>query len=99
MGTCQGNNNTINADLPAEPTTTQMPGKLSRLSSNPFYDLDDKQINEYNILSKYQFHSKYKDQFLGDCSVIQEKSTGDLYLCKELKFSDEQEMKEQVAQL
>ncbi len=87
MGTCQSNN-TINTEMPAEPTTVPAPERASRVSSNPFYDYSDKQFNDGNGLSKYQFHSKYKDTFLGDCSVIQEKSTGDLYLCKEIQFSD-----------
>lgn len=81
MGTCQ-NNNSVVADLPQQNIPKQQTEKQPAISTNPFYDLDETQTNELAILSKYQFHSKYQDQFLGDCSVIQEKSTGDLYLCK-----------------
>lgn len=104
MGTCQ-TNNTV-SDLPAQPAQqpVQQPvpvqaQEIPRTSSNPFYDLNDRNANEQNILAKYAFHSKYKDQFLGDCSVIQEKATGDLYLCKELQYSNEDRMREQVAEL
>lgn len=100
MGTCQ-TNNTV-ADLPPaqpQPGAIRPVDPIPRTSSNPFYDLNQTNSNDSNILSKYSFHSKYKDQFLGDCSVIQEKNTGDLYLCKELQYSNEERMREQVAEL
>ena len=69
MGTCQ-TNNTV-ADLPAEPAQIPQSDQAHRTSSNPFYELNETNTNDYNILSKYSFHSKYNDQYLGDCSVIQ----------------------------
>lgn len=69
MGTCQ-TNNTV-ADLPAEAAqSSQNEQAQHRSSSNPFYEVNEN-TKDYNILSKYSFHSKYNDQYLGDCSVIQ----------------------------
>lgn len=82
MGTCQ-NNNTVAPDQPPTiPLNTQAGGfKSESTFSNPFYELNAMSAKD-QVLSKYEFQSKYTDQFLGDCCVIQEKSTGDLYICK-----------------
>ncbi len=86
MGAACHSDSTVTSDIPAGQPIQSQAGNISvrATSSNPFYDLDWNHFNESDLLSKYQFHSKYKDQFLGDCSVIQDQTTGDLYLCKEL---------------
>lgn len=99
MGTCQ-NNNTV---APDQPPTIAL-GSQARVhksestSSNPFYELNANNANDH-ILSKYEFQSKYTDQFLGDCCVIQQKSTGDLYICKQIGFESDEHMKDQIAEL
>jgi DNA-directed RNA polymerase subunit F len=66
-------------------------------ASNPFFQQD--LSNGQNLGNKYNFHSTYEDKFIGECSVLEERSTATLYLCKELLYDDEQEYEEHFQDL
>lgn len=54
MGAVCQSDSTVRGELQSvAPTQNNEKHEPVSLSSNPFYDLGEKQINEYNILSKY----------------------------------------------
>lgn len=90
MGNCQNDNTT--GEL-ANEYNMEGDSPVRRHGTNPFFEQDASTINHDQILSRYQFHSQYNDDFMGKCSVLEERTTGNLYLCKEMQFSDEEKMR------
>jgi hypothetical protein len=57
---------------------------------NPFFVPQAAEGSEAAALGQYRFISNYEDRFLGRASVVSS-SDGDLFLCKDLPFGNEQQ--------
>jgi hypothetical protein len=57
---------------------------------NPFFEPQAAEGDEGSVLAQYRFISNYEDRFLGRASVVENKE-GDLYLCKDILFENEQQ--------